>query len=335
MIKKIIPIDFQFPVIDPFLFCVHHYDIYPRGIKNCELDPKYLKGRNVGSDFTMKDNFRLYHGDRVTGFPVHPHRGFETITIVRKGYIDHSDSLGASARYGQGDVQWLTAGAGIQHSEMFPLVHKDQENTVELFQIWLNLPRAKKMVKPNFKMLWANDLPKINQDGLDLTIINGKYNEIEFYQAPEDSYAASKENNINIFNIKLNSHSSMKLEKSKQETNRVLYFFSEGEIEINNEKHKGHQAFILDWQSDLEIKNIGENLVELLWLEARPLKETVAQYGPFVMNTQQEIMQAFKDYQQTQFGGWPWKDHDPVHGESPERFAKFSDGKILKPEIKG
>jgi redox-sensitive bicupin YhaK (pirin superfamily) len=120
------------PTLDPFLFCVHHLDMYPEGDER--MGPKAsLAGRNIGSDFAGIDGWRMYHGDVVPGFPRHPHRGFETITIARQGYIDHSDSLGATARFGHGDVQWMTAGRGIVHSEMFPLVKRDGDNPGELF----------------------------------------------------------------------------------------------------------------------------------------------------------------------------------------------------------
>ncbi len=92
-----------------------------------------LAGREIGNDFVGLDGWSMYHGDVVPGFPVHPHRGFETVTIVRTGLVDHADSLGAAGRYGSGDVQWLTAGRGVQHSEMFPLFNPDRDNPLELF----------------------------------------------------------------------------------------------------------------------------------------------------------------------------------------------------------
>ena len=131
-----VPLDFQWPTVDPFLFCVHHLDLYPEG--NEHLGPvATLEARDLGMDFAGADGWRMYHGHVVPGFPQHPHRGFETVTFVRRGFIDHSDSLGAAARYGRGDVQWLTAGGGIVHSEMFPLVDEEADNPTELFQICL------------------------------------------------------------------------------------------------------------------------------------------------------------------------------------------------------
>src|SRR5436190_20964832 len=153
------PLGFPWETADPFLFCVHHDDAYPAG--NERMGPAVsLAGRPLGQDFEIKAGFRMYHGTVVPGFPQHPHRGFETVTIARRGYIDHSDSLGAAARFGGGDTQWLTAGGGIVHSEMFPLLQQDAPNPVELFQIWLNLPGEDKLVKPHFAMLWQGDIPK-------------------------------------------------------------------------------------------------------------------------------------------------------------------------------
>ena len=120
-----------------------------------------------------------------TGFPQHPHRGFETVTIVRDGYIDHSDSLGATARFGMGDVQWLTAGAGVVHSEMFPLLNRDKPNRLELFQIWLNLPAKNKLADPYFTMLWDNEIPRRrfkDETGhtVEVTVIAGAIDDVSF-----------------------------------------------------------------------------------------------------------------------------------------------------------
>ena len=133
LIIETAPLGSRWQTSDPFLFCVHHIDHYPRG--NDRLGPDApLTGHDIGQDFEGTGGWRMYHGDVVPGFPQHPHRGFETVTIVRTGYIDHSDSLGATARFGMGDVQWLTAGSGVVHSEMFPLLDPAGPNTLELFQ---------------------------------------------------------------------------------------------------------------------------------------------------------------------------------------------------------
>src|ERR1044071_2876306 len=157
-IMQVTPLGSRWQTLDPFLFCVHHIDLYPKG--NDKFGPAAsLAGHDIGQDVAGKDGWRMYHGDTVPGFPGHPHRGFETVTIVRRGLIDHSDSLGAAARYGHGDVHWLTAGRGIQHSEMFPLVDRDRPNPAELFQIWLNLPAADKLADPHFTMFWNEAIP--------------------------------------------------------------------------------------------------------------------------------------------------------------------------------
>src|SRR6266849_1718782 len=176
-ILNVSPLSLPWQTSDPFLLCVHHEDAYPAGDER--LGPAAsLAGRDIGQDFAGKDGWRMYHGDVVPGFPQHPHRGFETVTIVRTGYIDHSDSLGATARFGMGDVQWLTAGAGVVHSEMFPLLDAKGPNTLELFQIWLNLPGKDKLVPPYFTMFWDRDIPRrrftdANARNVVVTVIAG------------------------------------------------------------------------------------------------------------------------------------------------------------------
>lgn len=323
------PIDFQWPVQGPFLFCVHHHDRYPAGNKNYGLDPKHFFGRNMGSDFELKDGFRIYHGEEIPGFPVHPHRGFETITIVRKGFVDHADSLGAAGRYGEGDVQWMTAGSGVQHSEMFPLLHQDQDNTLELFQIWLNLPKKNKMAPPEFKMLWSNNIPIIQDDSSTVTLICGEYQNKKFHEAPTNSWAAEPDNEVNILLVKLKKGGSFQFKASKGTTNRTLYVIEGKDLFVNGEEVSGKMALTLNSKMDLLVKSSSE--AEFLLLEGRPIDEPVFQHGPFVMNTKQEIFQTINDYQRTQFGGWSWKRHDMIHGGKIEKFAKYPDGRIERP----
>ena len=197
----VLPLGFPWVTADPFLFCVHHDDAYPAGDERMGPPASMLAGRNLGQDFEIKDGFRMYHGDVVPGFPQHPHRGFETVTIVRRGFIDHSDSLGAAARFGRGDVQWLTAGAGICHSEMFPLLEADAPNPVELFQIWLNLPAADKMAPPHFSMLWSHDIPTVRQTderGREsaITVVAGTFGGEKAPPPPPRSWASRPDTDV-------------------------------------------------------------------------------------------------------------------------------------------
>ena len=314
---------------DPFLFCVHHLDFYPEG--NGKFGPKTsLAGRNIGNDFVIKDGWRMYHGETVPGFPSHPHRGFETVTFVLRGMIDHSDSNGAAGRYGNGDIQWMTAGSGLQHSEMFPLLKENEDNTTELFQIWLNLPAKNKFVAPTFKMLWAESIPKIlfkdiNQRNIEIELAAGKYGS---YSAPDptpDSWAANPENEVNIWQIKLEENAIWEIPTTIGKVSRSLYFFEGETIEVESNPIALNRVLELDANREISIKN-GYKPARLLLLQGKPINEPVEQYGPFVMNNMAEIKDAFADYKQSQFGGWPWPRPDMVHGNETGRFAKFADG---------
>jgi redox-sensitive bicupin YhaK (pirin superfamily) len=330
-VLSVLPLGFPWQTFDPFLFCVHHDDAYPAG--NDHLGPAAsLAGRDIGQDFAGKDGWRMYHGETVPGFPQHPHRGFETVTIVRRGLIDHSDSLGAAARFGRGDVQWLTAGKGIVHSEMFPLLDKSKGNPVELFQIWLNLPRASKMVNPYFSMLWDHSIPRhVMRDdaghATEITVIAGSLGEAKPPAPPPDSWASRADADVAIWSIRMAPNATWTLPPTRAGTNRTLYFFRGSSISVAGRTLKDKAGLRLRPESAVTLVADGEG-ADLLLLQGRPINEPVVQYGPFVMNTPAEIQQAFMDYRRTQFGGWPWPKDDPVHGREDVRFARHADGTI-------
>jgi redox-sensitive bicupin YhaK (pirin superfamily) len=325
-VLRVKPLGFPWETSDPFLFCVHHDDRYPAG--NEQLGPAAsLAGRDLGQDFAGKDGWRMYHGQVVPGFPQHPHRGFETVTIVRRGLIDHSDSLGATARFGGGDAQWLTAGKGIVHAEMFPLLDRGGPNPLELFQIWLNLPAAHKMVEPHFAMLWNEQIPRFEAPGVQVTVVAGRLGELQAPAPPPKSWASVAGSDLAIWTLKLAPGSRWTLPPAAAGTNRTLYFFRGSELRVASQAVAPHHGVELRGDAVVALE-AGAEEVELLLLQGRPIAEPVAQYGPFVMSTRAEIQQAFVDYQRTQFGGWPWPSDDPVHPREEGRFARHADGRI-------
>lgn len=335
-IVSIKPLGFQWETSDPFLFCVHHEDQYPAANEAFGPDAS-LAGRNIGQDFTLKDGWRMYHGRKVPGFPVHPHRGFETVTIVRQGYIDHSDSLGAAGRYASGDVQWMTAGRGIQHSEMFPLLDREAPNPCELFQVWLNLPAKSKFADPGYKMLWKEDIPTYHS--LDKTgksvkaaVIAGCLGDSTAPSPTPDSWAFNAANEVAIFSIVLEEGVEWTLPAAKEGVNRTLYFFKGEGLRVDGREIPSYHAIQVRPDADIEIEG-GDQECQILLLQGKPIAEQVAKYGPFVMNTQEEIQHAFADYRRTQFGGWPWPDNDQVHGPEPRRFAKHADGTLEQKDV--
>ena len=341
-IVQIKPLGFPWETMDPFLFCAYHDDAYPEG--NAQMGPQAaLTGRAMGQDFSHKDGWSMYHGTAVPGFPGHPHRGFETVTIVRQGLIDHADSLGAAARFGGGDVQWLTAGKGVVPSEMFPLLDSAAPNPLELFQIWLNLPAASKMVAPRFTMFWSEQIPRhLATDALgrrtEVALIAGRLQEAkdcEPLTPPPDSWAARAEADVAIWTLRMEPGARWTLPaaaggREAGGTRRTLYFFKGQSVSMAGQTLTRHAAIELRADAAVELIN-GDETSEFLLLQGKPIGEPVEQYGPFVMNTQAEIAQTMQDWQRSRFGGWPWPDEAPVHGRDPARFARHPDGREERP----
>ena len=335
----------QWPTLDPFLFVAHHHDAYPPG--NASMGPEAsLQGRRIGMDFDGVDGWNMYHGATIPGFPQHPHRGFETITYVRSGYIDHADSLGATARFGPGDTQWMTAGAGVVHAEMFPLINATSDNPLELFQIWLNLPAADKLVDPYFTMLWQENTPTLTRTtdagGVsELTVVAGRAPDgqggwIEPLDPPPNSWAARPESEVAIWHLRLSGDGTFDLPAvADGDTRRVVYAFEGSGLRLISAERPDpdHEDQIpagfggeVDARSTLRIRPMGEH-TECLVMQGRPIGEPVFQHGPFVMNDREGIVQTIEDYQRTGFGGWPWPSDDPVHDRNAGRFAIHADGR--------
>ena len=277
----------------------------------------------------------MYHGQRVPGFPAHPHRGFETVTIARQGYIDHSDSLGAAGRFGNGDVQWMTAGKGVQHCEMFPLIHTDKSNPTELFQIWLNLPKSKKSAEPYFSMLWAETIPEIvvtdnNQVQSVVRLIAGRFQNQSAPKPNPDSWAADPENHVNIWTIQTDSNGHFTIPSATAGLNRTLYFYEGDKVIIGDSSIRPGYMIRLKANENVQLQN-GNAVGKFLLLEGRPINEPVVQYGPFVVNTQEEVQQTYSEFRRTQFGGWPWPSYENVHKDAVGRFAKYPDGSVVTP----
>ncbi|MEO0322402.1 MAG: pirin family protein [Myxococcota bacterium] len=326
------PLGTHFQTQDPFLFCAYHRDDYPAGQANQGPQRELLRGRDIGMDFAGRDGWSMYHGDVVPGFPQHPHRGFETITVTRKGYCDHADSLGATARFGPGDGQWMTAGKGIVHSEMFPLRERDADNPLELFQIWLNLPARGKLVPPHFTMLWREETPVHRVADAagrvtTLTTFVGAYEGVEPTAPPPDSWASEPASHVAVWSLDLSPGARFVLPPAPAVATRSLYFHAGADLDVAGQRFREPAQIFVQPAAALTLQ-AGDRGAELLMLQGRPLGEPVAHHGPFVMNTRAELQQAFLEYQRTRFGGWPWDREGVVHPRAQGRFARHADGRV-------
>uniref|UniRef100_A0A6B2LA35 Pirin n=1 Tax=Arcella intermedia TaxID=1963864 RepID=A0A6B2LA35_9EUKA len=313
---------------DPFLFAVYHKDHYPAGNENMEA-PRI----GNGSDFSQTAEYRMYHGRKIPGFPQHPHRGFETVTCTIDGIIDHTDSLGCGGRYGNGDVQYMTAGKGIVHGENFPLLHRDKPNPTRFFQLWLNLPARSKMVDPTQRMLWAENIPcfQSKDQKCNIRVWTGELNGVKGLPPTPNSWAADAGNDVGIFLIQMAPFGKYLLPACQSSSNRSLYFV-EGSSLIVGDKMLPKSSLAVLSPASVELENNGSDAADVLILQGKPIGEPVVQHGPFVMNTQQEIYQAFADYHKTQFGGWPWEEDAVIFPREQGRFLEINGKKEFPPK---
>ena len=224
---------------------------------------------------------------------------------------------------------------------MFPRLSTTAPNPLDLFQIGLNRPARSKFATPHFKMLWAGDIPRrVETDDAgrctELLCVAGAPADMASPPSPPpDSWASAADADVAIWTLKLDAGARLTLPAARggAATKRRLYYFLGNGLRVADQPVPGHAAIDVPADRPVEIVNSGSEPAELLMLQGRPIGEPVAQYGPFVMNTEAEIRQAFADYQRTQFGGWPWPDAAPVHGADPARFARHTDGRTELPPV--
>jgi redox-sensitive bicupin YhaK (pirin superfamily) len=233
----------------------------------------------------------------------------------------------------------MTAGGGIVHGEMFPLLNEETTNENRFFQIWINLPAKSKMVTPMFAMHWAEEVPKIpTSDGLaSLTLFAGTYKDQNAMKPPPDSWAADPANEVGVFHIIVKPGGMLTIPPMiNPACKRSVYFIEGDKAMISGETFKEKVYIEADASKAMTLSHPGmegEN-VEYLVLQGLAIGEPVAQHGPFVMNTQAEIRECFTDYQKDQFGGWPWPMDSMVFPKEKGRFSLLDKVETFPPTAK-
>lgn len=231
------------------------------------------------------------HGPgEAKGAPDHPHRGFETVTYLLEGEMEHADSKGNRGTLGPGDVQWMTAGAGVIHSELPSKRFLERGGTMHGFQLWVNLPKSAKMSPPRYQELKSNSIPVVERDGVTIRIIAGE----------TDGVTASVSTHIPILylHVKL-APDAVFTQPIEDDRNAFAYVFR-GAVRIGETRVPNQRMATFGRGSEVRIENTGAPS-ELLLIAAVPLREPIARYGPFVMNYRAEILEAIEDFEQGRF----------------------------------
>ncbi len=262
------------------------YNMIPgAGISQQRISPFLMLDFNAEFDFGPSE--------RMRGVDVHPHKGFETVTIAYKGSVAHHDSTGNSGIINPGDVQWMTAGAGILHKEYHEKEFSKRGGPFEMVQLWVNLPKKDKSTTPHYQAITGGEMGKVQLPG-DAGVVNviaGEFNEVK---GPASTYSP-----VNLFDIKLKKGGTVSFGTPAAHNTAMLVI--NGNVEVNGEKAAEH-SFILFRNEGEEISISAAEDSVLLLLSGEPINEPIASYGPFVMNTQEEIVEAIHDFQAGKFG---------------------------------
>ena len=238
-------------------------------------------GDSTLDPFLLLDHFGSGNPqDYIKGFPWHPHRGMETVTYMWTGEVEHGDSMGNKGVIKSGDVQWMTAGSGIIHQEM----PQKYDGLMQGFQLWVNLPAKKKMVDPKYRGIVKEQIPMVQKDSVKIKVIAGK---VDGTQGPVRDLAID----IEYFDVKLASGKTFEHTTTKEDT--VFAYIVEGSVEVQGKTITQGQCIVFGEGDFAKISS--KNISRFLFVSGEPLDEPVAWRGPIVMNTQEELDQAFEE----------------------------------------
>lgn len=251
------------------------------------------KETSILDPFLLLDDFHSDNpDDYIAGFPWHPHRGIETVTYMLEGKVNHQDSIGNSGVIKGGDIQWMTAGSGIIHSEMPAQI----EGLLWGFQLWVNLPASNKMMPPRYQDITADNVPEItNEKGVKIRILAGEMNG---HKGPVQDIITNPE----YLDVTIPPNTKLEHKIQKDYTAFAYCFGGEGYFEPSKEQLIPAESLIIYKNGDLvQIKASDDVQVRFLLVSGKPVKEPIAWYGPIVMNTQDEIQTAFEEYRNETF----------------------------------
>lgn len=247
--------------------------------------------------FIMLDyNSRFYFppSEKPLGVGVHPHRGFETVTIAYKGRVAHHDSAGGGGVIGEGDVQWMTAASGVLHKEYHEESFSKEGGEFQMVQLWVNLPAKYKMSQPKYQAIANKEMGvvELQNNGGIIEVVAGEYNGV---RGPANTFTP-----ISMLNVKLNENGEATFNFTANYNTALLVV--EGEIEVNGDSVVPVDHFVLFENKGEQFKIKGIHQSTVLVLSGEPINEPIAAHGPFVMNTRQELFEAFQDFQNGKFG---------------------------------
>lgn len=268
------------------------------GFRVSQYIPKGIKSMERLSPFLLLDYNAPYYfkpSETRLGVGAHPHRGFETVTIAYDGKVEHHDNKGNHGIIGPGDVQWMTAASGIMHKEYHETEFSKNGGIFHMVQLWVNLPKDKKMIEPKYQPLLKEEMGvlKLDNDKGEISIIAGEVNGVK---GPANTFT-----NINLYNINLKNYGNTTLSEPKNFNTAILIL--KGEAKVNEDKICKEGDFIIfdNVEGEILLESLTEESLFLV-LSGEPINEPVVSHGPFVMNTLGEILDAYEDFRNNKFG---------------------------------